>query len=158
MGYIMDLRKYVGHKPLIMTCTGVLILNDKSQLLLQKRTDNGCWGYPGGSMELGESFEECARREVLEETGLDCKKLTYFTHKAGVQMHYIYPNGDEIYSAEIIFICDKYQGNLKVQQSEVIEQKFFDLDKLPENISPNNKEVIHMLAKQMLDNGGIIHN
>lgn len=74
MGYILELRKQVGHRPLIMTCAGVLLLNEKRELLLQKRADNGLWGYPGGSMELGESFKDCARREVQEETGLICRK------------------------------------------------------------------------------------
>ena len=58
MGYILELRKQVGHRPLIMTCAGVLLLNEKRELLLQKRADNGLWGYPGGSMELGESFKD----------------------------------------------------------------------------------------------------
>ena len=146
MGYIMDLRKYVGHSPLIMTSACVLLLNEKKQILLQKRADNGFWGYPGGSMELGESFEECARREALEETGLECLNLIYFTHKSGKEMHYIYPNGDEVYIAEIVFLCDQYQGELKAQESEVFEQRFFDLDKLPENISPINKDVLQMLV------------
>lgn len=44
MGYILELRKQVGHRPLIMTCAGVLLLNEKSELLLQKRADNGLWG------------------------------------------------------------------------------------------------------------------
>lgn len=48
MGYILELRKQVGHRPLIMTCAGVLLLNEKRELLLQKRADNGLWGYPGG--------------------------------------------------------------------------------------------------------------
>ena len=148
MGYIKDLRKYVGHHPLIMASACVLIVNENKQLLLHKRKDNGFWAYPGGSVELGESFEECARREVLEETGLECFNLMYFTHQSGEKTHYIYPNGDEIYAAEIIFICDQYQGNLKVQESEVLEQRFFDLDNLPENISPLNKDVIRMFAEQ----------
>ena len=41
MGYIMDLRKVVGHRPLIMTCAGVI--NEENQILLQKRKDNGQW-------------------------------------------------------------------------------------------------------------------
>ena len=57
MGYIMDLRKVVGHRPLIMTCAGVLIINEENQILLQKRKDNGQWGYPGGSLELGDSLK-----------------------------------------------------------------------------------------------------
>lgn len=147
MGYIMDLRKYVGHQPLIMTSACVLIINEKNQVLLQKRTDNGFWGYPGGSMELGESFEECAKREALEETGLECMELTYFTHMSGEKMHYTYPNGDEVYISEVVFLCRKYQGELKVQETEVQEQRFFDLDKLPENISPINTDVLQMLVE-----------
>lgn len=143
----MDLRKYVGHQPLIMTSACVLILNEKNQVLLQKRTDNGFWGYPGGSMELGESFEACAKREALEETGLECMELAYFTHMSGEKMHYTYPNGDEVYISEVVFLCRKYQGELKVQETEVQEQRFFDLDKLPENISPINTDVLQMLVE-----------
>lgn len=148
MGYIMDLRKHVGHNPLIMVSACVLIINEKNQLLLQKRADNGFWAYPGGSMELGESFEECAKREMLEETGIECLNLIYFTHMSGEEMHYTYPNGDEVYIAEIVFICDKFQGKLRVQGSEVIEQCFYDLDKLPDNISPINEKVIRMLVER----------
>ena len=41
MGYILELRRIVGQRPLIMTCAGVLIVNEKNQLLLQRRKDNG---------------------------------------------------------------------------------------------------------------------
>ena len=70
MGYIAELRKHIGHQPILMPAGCVMVLNEKKQLLLQKRADNGCWAYPGGAVELGESFEECAIREVLEETGV----------------------------------------------------------------------------------------
>ena len=86
MGYILELRKQVGHRPLIMTCAGVLLLNEKRELLLQKRADNGLWGYPGGSMELGDSFEDCARREVQEETGLICGNLEHFMNVSGEEV------------------------------------------------------------------------
>lgn len=149
MGYISDLRKKLGHAPIFMPSACVLILNSQGQLLLQKRADNHFWGYPGGALELGESFEECAKREALEETGLECLDLRYFTHSSGKEMHYIYPNQDEVYIAEIVFLCTKYQGNMKVQKSEAEEQRFFDLDDLPSNISPMNINVIQKLVTQM---------
>lgn len=148
MGYILNLRKKVGNAPIIMASACVLIVNERGQLLLQRRTDNGLWGYPGGSMELGESFEECARREALEETGLNCLELQYFTHSSGKDMHYFYPNGDEAYVAEIVFLCTKYEGELKVQKSEAYEQRFFDLNNLPDGITPLNVEVIALLKKR----------
>lgn len=149
MGYLLDLRKKIGHAPIIMTSACVLIINPQGQLLLQKRADNHFWGYPGGSLELGESFEECAKREAFEETGLECIDLQYFTHMSGNEMHYIYPNQDEVYIAEIVFLCMQYTGVMNVQKSEVETQGFFDLDNLPSEISPINRAVIQMLAKQM---------
>ena len=131
MGYILDLRKKLGSRPLIMAGAGVIIINDKNEILLGKRTDNGYWDYPAGSMEIGESFEECARREVFEETGLTCGKLEYFMELSGDESFYEYPNGDQVYLAVIIYICRDFSGELKVQEKEVYEQRFFPIDRLP---------------------------
>ena len=43
MNYIMDLRKRIGHEVIMTGACGVLIENDKGQLLLQKRADTGQW-------------------------------------------------------------------------------------------------------------------
>ena len=57
MGYIQELRQFMGSKPIIMVGAGVLILNQQNRLLMINRTDNDSWGIPGGAMELGESLE-----------------------------------------------------------------------------------------------------
>lgn len=75
------LRQYVGHQPIILPGSVVLILNNANEVLLQKRYDGG-WGLPGGLKELGESLEDTAKREVLEKTGLvieDLKLLDIFS-------------------------------------------------------------------------------
>ena len=136
MGYILELRQKLGSRPIIMAGAGVILLNDKNEILLGRRTDNGYWDYPAGSMELGESFEECARREVREETGLLCGKLEYFMDMSGEDSFYEYPNGDKVYLAGILFICRDFTGNMKVQKEEAYEQKFFPIDDLPKNIPP----------------------
>lgn len=59
----------------------VIVLNtDKTQVLLGKRKNSyksGWYGMPGGRLEVGEPLEECARRELVEETGLRAEKLDY---------------------------------------------------------------------------------
>jgi len=136
MGYILELRKKLGSRPIIMAGAGAILLNDKNEILLGRRTDNGYWDYPAGSMELGESFEECARREVLEETGLACGKLEFLMDMSGEDSYYEYPNGDKVYLAGILYICRDFTGEMKVQEEEAYEQRFFSIDKLPENTPP----------------------
>ena len=136
MGYILELRRTLGSRPIIMAGAGVILLNDKNEMLLGRRTDNGYWDYPAGSMELGESFEECARREVLEETGLACGKLEFLMDMSGEDSYYEYPNGDKVYLAGILYICRDFTGEMKVQEEEAYEQRFFPVDKLPENTPP----------------------
>ena len=59
--YILDLRKAVGRRPLLQTGAGVIVVDTAGRILLQRRSDNGCWDYAGGSMELGEEAEETAQ-------------------------------------------------------------------------------------------------
>lgn len=59
-----------------MSIAMVLLVEPGGRALLQHRDDDahyapGKWALPGGSMEVGETPEEAARREVLEETGLE---------------------------------------------------------------------------------------
>jgi 8-oxo-dGTP diphosphatase len=50
-------------------------------LLIQRaqRVDEGKWGFPGGSLELGETVTRCAERELLEETGVEATALGVLT-------------------------------------------------------------------------------
>lgn len=135
-GYIMDLRKIVGHRPLLQVGAGVIVENENGEVLLQKRADNHCWGYPGGSLELDEVVEDAARRELYEETGLIAREIELFGVFSGPDVHYIYPNGDEVSNVDIVFLCRNYDGTLRCQESEVEELRFFPADALPEDLSP----------------------
>ena len=52
--YIMDLRKIVGHRPLLQVGASVIVVDSQGRILLQLRSDNHCWSYAGGSIELDE--------------------------------------------------------------------------------------------------------
>ena len=134
--YIMELRKVVGHRPLLQVGASVIVENEYGEVLLQKRADNHCWGYAGGSVELDEVVENAAKRELYEETGLIAKELTLFGVFSGKETHYVYPNGDEVSNVDIVYLCKNYTGELKCQESEVEDLRFFPADGLPENLSP----------------------
>ena len=133
--YIMDLRKIVGHRALLQVGASVIVVDENNRILLQLRSDNHCWGYAGGSVELDEEVEEAAKRELFEETGLIAEHLELFGVFSGKDTHYIYPNGDEVSNIDIVYICKKYSGELKCQKGEDDELKFFSVHEIPENIS-----------------------
>ena len=63
-GYIMDLRKIVGHRPLLQVGASVIVEDTLGRILLQLRSDNHCWGYAGGSVELDFSSGPAAASPV----------------------------------------------------------------------------------------------
>ncbi len=139
--YIMELRKQVGSRPIIMAGACVLLCNEQ-QILLQRRTDNGCWGLPGGSMELGETLEEVAKRELFEETGLQARGLELFDMFSGQDLYYKYPTGDEVYNVVAAYLCTEFDGALKEDGVEVQEVRFFNYGELPSELSPPDVPII----------------
>lgn len=55
--------------PTLVPTAGVAILDAVGQILLGRRSDDGSWSLPGGKLEPGESFADCAHRECREELG-----------------------------------------------------------------------------------------
>ena len=117
-------------------CGASVIIYKENKILLQQRTDNHCWCHHGGKIELAERAEDAARRELLEETGLTANELTFFGVFSGSEMHHIYPDGNEVYIIEIVFLCSDFSGELLRQEAECLDLQWFDFDNLPENISP----------------------
>nr|WP_255731507.1 NUDIX hydrolase [Solibacillus sp. MA9] len=138
----MNLRKKIGTDPILMVGACVLIFNERDELLMQHRIDNDCWGLAGGSMELGETLEEVALREMYEETGLTAHDLALFDIFSGKDFYYQYPHGDVVYNVTTAYICTDYSGDLRCDLEEAKDLQFFRLDALPENISPPDKIVI----------------
>ncbi len=148
--YIMDLRKTVGHRPLLQVGASVIVEDSDGRILLQLRSDNHCWGYAGGSVELDENVEDAAKRELFEETGLIANNLELFGVFSGKDTHYVYPNGDEVSNVDIVYICNDYSGELCCQQGEVDDLKFFEINKIPDNISkPIEKQLKQYIASKL---------
>lgn len=147
--YIMDMRKYVGHQTIIQCAASILCINEQGQLLLGRRTDNHKWGYAGGSVEIDEKVEDCAKREFFEEMGLIADEIEFFCVNSGPETHYVYPNGDEVSNIEIIYLCRKYHGQLKKQDEEMEELRFFSVEEIDlEEISPPIRRVVELYIEK----------
>ncbi|PFK43266.1 DNA mismatch repair protein MutT [Bacillus cereus] len=147
MGYIKDMRKLVGNHPLILIGSHVIILNEQNEILLQLRTDFNMWGIVGGALEYGETLEEAAKREAFEETGLILKSLEFFHTFSGPEFFQVYPNGDQVHGVMIVYVCRNYEGELRCDQNESKELRFFPLHTLPNNIGVVPKMMIEQFNK-----------
>ncbi|MPN10609.1 RNA pyrophosphohydrolase [bioreactor metagenome] len=123
-------------------CGASVIIYKDNKVLLQQRKDNKCWGYHGGSVEMGEKVEDAARRELLEETGLIANRLELYGVFSGSEQYHMYPDGNEAYIIDIVYLCNDFMGDVHIQESEVLQLKWFDFDKIPEKLSPPIKSVL----------------
>ncbi|SEC12441.1 NUDIX domain-containing protein [Paenibacillus sp. GP183] len=134
MGYIHDIRKLVGTRPIIFTGVVVVVFNGKNEVLFQMRTDTKDWGIIGGALELGESLEEAAHRELYEEAGIMVNELNFNTLLSGNDMYYKYPHGDEVYNVISVYETKKFIGEPHINDDEGTELKFFSLAEPIENM------------------------
>ena len=146
--YIKELRDKVGHMPLVLPHAVVILFNENREVLLEERSDDGYFDFPGGGIDLKESGEEAAKRELEEETGLIADKLVLFNVYTGEITKYVYFNGDVIYGVDLVYLCDKYHGELKPQLEEVKRLRFYSLDNLPNKMSIRNKQIVKDLLKR----------
>lgn len=129
--YAQWVRQYIGQQKFIISGTAALIRDERGRALLQKRRDNSLWGFPGGVMELGESATDTIVREVREEMGLDVAPRRLIGIYTAPEFDKIYPNGDQVQMFISFFECQVIGGALKMQEDEVLEIGWFDLDDLP---------------------------
>jgi len=144
MEYVREMRKLIGHAPLLLVGAAVLVMRE-GRLLMLRRTDNQAWGIPGGALEPGERLEETALRETCEETGLEVGKLELFDVFSGSELYYRYPNGDEVYNVSAVYLAGEVQGEICLNQEEHSEYRYFDLQELPQDVSPPIRVVLERL-------------
>lgn len=112
---------------------GVFIIKD-CKVLLGKRKNahgEGDWCFPGGHLEFGESWEDCAKRETKEETGIEIENVRF-----GTVTNDIFPKEDKHYIT-IILLADWKSGEVKVLEPHKCEKwEWFEWkkEKLPENL------------------------
>ena len=109
--------------PRISPAIIVLIRRGEEILLVHARNFKGSfYGLVAGFLEVGETLEECVRREVREETGLEIENIQYFDSQP-----WPYPSG-----IMIGFFADYKSGEIRLQDDELSAASFFTIDNLPE--------------------------
>lgn len=152
MGYISQIREKIGHDLLIGVGSGVIIVKE-GKVLLQKRTDGLGWGIHAGGIDPGETFEEAAKRELYEESGLVANALDFFGAYSGEDSFLTYPNGDEVYFPTIVYSCRDFSGALRAQKEEVTELRWFDIhEPLPSPFFSMHARLLKDFIKQEKDN------
>ena len=128
MDYIHELRKITGPRKLILNCAGALIIRD-DKILFQRRTDNGKWGLIGGLLEMNETYEEAALREIREETGLVVRLDAFLGIFHNHNM--VWSNGDAAHVISAMYTASIVSGEPRVDE-ESFELRFFSSEDIPE--------------------------
>lgn len=140
--YAMGLRQIVGKRTLMLPGVRAVVLDERGCVLLQRRTDTGLWGLPGGGVEVGETAACAIRREVFEETGLRAYTVIPFAFHSGPKQAFTYPNGDRVQCFAISFIIRDWTGVPAADGIEGKELRFWPIDGLPEAFVPIHIETV----------------
>jgi len=116
-----------------------VVRDGEGKILLQRRSDNGLWGLPGGSVEIGESVTQAIIREVREETGLTIRvdRLIGVYSDPGFQV-VRYPDGKVVHYVSNLFGCTIREGRLQTCD-ETLALQFFDPAGLPQDLVPMHR-------------------
>ena len=135
--YVGRLRAQVGSQLLHVPGTRIVIEDRQGRILMQKRSDFGRWGIPGGNVETGESSLETIVREVLEETGLRVENPRAFGFASHPEFEVItFPNGDVSHFHVLMFYTRDYRGSIGGDSGETLELGWFRPEARPDML-PN---------------------
>lgn len=106
------------------------VVNNAGEVCLVRRSDNGLWALPGGAQDLGETPEECARREFREETGLEIK-ITRLLGVFSSRRYDAVTNVNRGREVTHILFAGKLVGGRQTTSEETLAVGWFPQDKLP---------------------------
>jgi len=142
--YIKTVRAGIGHALLLLPGVAVVFHDPAGRLLLVRQSDSGHWGLPAGGIEPAESPQAAARRELREESGIDCENLALVAALGGSDFRHTYPNGDEVEYSIFVFagLGNEALEPAAEDSDEVGEATFFSRDEAPSLRLPYPTDVL----------------
>ena len=132
-------RYFAGNPQELRLSVSAVVWRDRARrdLLLMRRSDNGCWGLPGGYVETGESVADAAAREVFEETGvkIELGRLVGVYSDPGRQV-IEYADGRRVQAVNLCFEALAVGRGVPTTPEETLETGYFAVDGLPEPFVP----------------------
>jgi len=142
----MDKKK---HKPQATPKIAVnaVVFNEKREVLLAKRTDNGLWCIPGGHVDLGETLAQACARELNEETGLKAEVVKLVGVYSDTRGSLHIAQGPEWHTVRVSFLCKVTGGEIK-PSDETSEIRYFSAAELPPLITDHARRIQDALENQ----------
>ena len=123
----------------------LLIYRGREVLLIERMNEPHGYAIPGGFVDLGESVEDTAVRELREETGIDVSK-------ADISLVGVYsePSRDvRGHTVSVIYSCDITGREVEAEgRDDALSAKFFDIDNLPDELAFDHRKVLNDFRKQ----------
>lgn len=116
-------------RPLTLGARALIYDESSNAIYLIKHTYQKGWAMPGGGVEVGESGVMALQREIEEETGIipvdPILKSLYYNNSVSKRDHVL------------VFLVDNWtlSANFKVNSKEISDGKWFELDKLPKDVT-----------------------
>ncbi len=127
--FLAELRKRIGHAPVLLPGVSAVVRNDAGQILCLLRSDTHQWSLPSGICEPGEEPAQTIVRELFEEAGVVVRPIRVLGVYGGT--HVEYANGDVADYVSIMFECRWLAGTPEPRDGEALEVRFFRPDELP---------------------------
>lgn len=136
--YVGKLRQKVGNDLLLLPGVSCLFVDAAGRFLLERRSDFGIWGVPGGNAEPGEDIATTIRREMMEETGVAVGELIPYGYASDPSTKTItFPNGHQCQFFVLLFAAHWPAGAVPRVSSESMEFGWFTADSLPKDHMPS---------------------
>jgi 8-oxo-dGTP pyrophosphatase MutT (NUDIX family) len=126
--FIVQLREKIGHDRLWLPGVTAVVVRD-GHLLMVQRADDHSWTPVTGIVDPGEEPAVAARREAMEETGVEIRVDRLAS--TSVSGEYTYDNGDHAVYLDLTFACSWVAGEPHVADDESVDTRWWPLADLP---------------------------